>query len=82
LVEEPATLSETAREALILLHFDPEMGNDLLDDGHRACCECLLSYSNRLHCRWLNRFRVRDFLMELMKLKVQVENTALTREEH
>jgi len=71
LVEEPNALSEVAQEALRLLHFDPQTGNDLTEDRHRACYECLLSFSNQLEAHLLDRHRVRDFLYELTNVKVE-----------
>ena len=71
LVEEPDTMAEIAREALRLLHFDPDTGEDLSEDGHRACYECLLSFSNQLHASRLNRYSVRDFLKELAHQRVE-----------
>ncbi len=82
LVEEPDALPEAAREALRLLHFDPETGKDLAEDGHRACYECLLSFSNQLAAHLLDRHRVRDFLRELTNCRVELRHGARTREEH
>jgi len=82
LVEEPDALPEVAREALRLLHFDPETGDDLAEDGHRACYECLLSFSNQLAAHLLDRHRVREFLRELTNCQVELRHGAHTREEH
>ena len=82
LVEEPDALAEVAQEALRLLHFDPETGDDLAKDGHRACYECLLSFSNQLTAQLLNRHRVRDFLRELMTSRVELWHDTRSREEH
>ncbi len=67
LLEEPRTMAKVAREALHICHFDPITGADLVGDGKcsRACYRCLLSYSNQMDRRLLNRFLVRDFLMAL-----------------
>jgi len=82
LVEEPYALQEVAKEALSLLHFDPETGEDLTQDGHKACHECLLSFSNQLSAHLLDRHRIRDFLRELASSKVELRHGARTREEH
>lgn len=82
LVEEPYALQEVAKEALRLLHFDPETGEDLAKDGHKACHECLLSFSNQLSAHLLDRHCIRDFLRELASSKVELRHGARTREEH
>jgi len=82
LVEEPEALPEAAREALRLLHFDPKTGENLAEDGHRACYECLLSFSNQLAAHLLDRHRVRDFLRELTNCQVELRHGTRTREEH
>ncbi len=74
MVEEPDALAEVAREALRLLHFDPKNGNDLAEDGHRACNECLLSFSNQLAAHLLDRHRVRDFLLCLTNCRVDLRH--------
>jgi len=67
LLEEPQTIAHVAREALRICHFDPSSGADLMTDAKcsRACYRCLLSYSNQMDHRLLNRFLIRDFLMTL-----------------
>ncbi len=82
LVEEPDTLPEVARDALRLLHFDPETGDDLAEDGHKACYECLLSFSNQLVAHLLDRHRVRSFLRELTGHRVELRHDARSRGEH
>ncbi len=82
LVEEPQALAEVAREALQLLHFDPETGNDLAEDGHRACYECLLSFSNQMEAHLLDRHRVRDFLMQLAACRTDIQHGNRSREDH
>ncbi|WP_038045148.1 DEAD/DEAH box helicase [Thermus caliditerrae] len=70
LVEEPGVLSEVAREALEVLHFDPN-GEDLKPECARACHECLLSYGNQREAHLLDRHRVRDLLLCLGKAVVR-----------
>jgi len=82
LVQEPEAVSEVAREALRLLHFDPESGDDLAERDHRACYECLLSFSNQLAARLLDRHYVKDFLLDLTRRRVELRHGARTREEH
>ncbi|GIW95169.1 MAG: DEAD/DEAH box helicase [Pirellulaceae bacterium] len=82
LVDEPSSLSEVAREALRLLHFDPETGADLSADGHRACYECLMSFSNQLTTHLLDRFKVRDYLHELTHCEVKLLHGGRSRDDH
>jgi len=82
LVEEPDALPEVAHEALRLLHFDSETGEDLAKDDHRACYECLLSFSNQLAAHLLDRHQVREFLHELTNCQVQLRHGTRAREEH
>ena len=66
LAREPDALAKVARQALELCHFDPETGDDAKDhDPARcavACYECLLTYSNQLHHRHINRQLLPGFL--------------------
>lgn len=69
LLNEPKVLSEVARQALQICHFDPVTGADLAqpDTCSRACYRCLLSYSNQIDHPRLDRFVIRDFLMKLLQ---------------
>lgn len=75
LVQEPSALAAVARQALDVLHFDPDTGEDRrpaddpADDDAcaRACYECLMSYYNQRDHRLLNRHTVRDALLALAK---------------
>jgi len=66
---------------LRILHFDPETGADLAEDEHQACYECLLSYSNQPVAHLLNRYSVRDFLMEMTKRQTELKYGHRTRRE-
>jgi len=81
LIEDPWCFSEVAKEALKVLHFDPETGEDLAEDDHHACYECILSYTNQLEAHYLNRHEVKDFLLLLTTAKVE-ELKRRSREEH
>jgi hypothetical protein len=69
LLNEPKVLSQVAREALRICHFDPETGKDLAqpDTCSRACYRCLLSYSNQTDHPRLDRMLIRDFLLKLLQ---------------
>ena len=82
LVEEPGALAEVAREALHMLHFDPDTGDDLAREPHAACYECLLSFSNQLSGSFLNRHSVREFLRQLMQAHVELRYGKRSRQEH
>lgn len=82
LVDDPDALAEVAREALHILHFDPETGNDLAEHDHLACYECLLSYSNQLEAHLLDRHIVRGFLLDLKNQRLELKHGPRTRDEH
>ena len=69
LARESDALAKVARQALELCHFDPETGDDVREhDSDRcavACYECLLTYSNQLHHRQINRRLLPGFLRML-----------------
>jgi ATP-dependent helicase YprA (DUF1998 family) len=67
LMEDPGAIAEVAREALRLCHFDPSTGEDRTTSCGRACYECLLSYTNQLDHWTLDRYLVRDFLLQLAR---------------
>ena len=66
LAREPRALSNVARRALTICHFDPETGDDTWGHDSAACAvacyECLLAYSNQLHHRQINRQLLPSFL--------------------
>ncbi len=68
-MEEQAAVSQVANEALKLCHFDPNTGSDLAekDKCSRACYRCVLSYANQPDHALLNRFLIRDFLLQLRR---------------
>ena len=69
LLNEPKVLSQVAREALKICHFDPETGKDSADQDScsRACYRCLLSYSNQMDHAKLDRLLIRDYLFKLVQ---------------
>ena len=66
LAREPHALAEVARQALALCHFDPDTGDDANEHDSTkcavACYECLLTYSNQLHHRHIDRRLLPGFL--------------------
>lgn len=67
IVDEATSIAKIAVEALRICHFDPETGEDVAekDSCSRACYRCLLSYSNQTDHPRLDRFLIRDYLLEL-----------------
>ena len=87
LVSERDAFARVAEEALRLLHFDPESGEDL---GHaqgsperceRGCYDCLLSYRNQLEHASIDRHQVKDFLMRLSACVVASGGGGQSRDE-
>jgi hypothetical protein len=67
LLEEPVVMAKVADEALRICHFEPVTGEDVAekDSCSRACYRCLLSYSNQMDHPRLDRFLIRDYLLNL-----------------
>jgi ATP-dependent helicase YprA (DUF1998 family) len=88
LVTEAGALSQIARVALELCHFDPDTGADrgraegAREDCEAACYDCLMSYSNQPDHRLLDRKQIRDLLFELARAEVSVSPGPLPRHEH
>ncbi|MBI2940104.1 MAG: DEAD/DEAH box helicase [Chloroflexi bacterium] len=78
LIADRRGFAEVAAEALRVCHFDPAAGAELAGWAERcalACYDCLLSYSNQLEHRLINRHLVRDYLLRLARSEV-VASTA------
>ncbi len=85
LVDEGAALATVARQALELCHMDPATGRDLDGWAERcsaACYDCLLSYTNQLDHRHLDRTSIRDFLFALAVCELVQADRAQDREAH
>lgn len=71
LVDEPDAVAAVARDALDIMHFDPDTGEDSRppeDEEHgcaKACYDCLLTYYNQRHHALLDRHAVRDLFLAL-----------------
>lgn len=88
LVEHPTALAQVARAALRLCHFDPDTGEDqrrapgAREDCEAACYDCLMSYSNQLDHKLLDRQRIKMILTTLATAQVSPSPSSLSRAEH
>jgi superfamily II DNA/RNA helicase len=84
LVNEPNSFAEVARKALELCHFNADNGEELpewKDKCGPACYECLLSYSNQLEHRRIDRRKIRNFLLELTNSRLIESKGGRSRDE-
>ncbi|MCX7607322.1 MAG: DEAD/DEAH box helicase [Bacteroidia bacterium] len=63
-LQEEGARSEIAQQALSLCHFSLE-GEDKAPDCRKACYDCLLSYSTSFWEDRLDRYMIRDILLQL-----------------
>jgi ATP-dependent helicase YprA (DUF1998 family) len=88
LLDDAQAVAAVAREALRLCHFDPQSGEDshhapgAKEKCEAACYDCLMSYTNQLDHKVLDRTLVRDILMQLTNSRVEAGPVALPRKEH
>ena len=78
-------LASVATEALRICHFDPHTGSPDPAWETRctaACYDCLLSYTNQLNHRFLDRHLVKDFLMQLALAETVPSPAGCTYEQH
>ena len=88
LLDDSAAVSQIARQALELCHFDPDTGDDrrhsarAIEDCDAACYDCLMHYGNQPAHRRLDRMKIRDFLLALANSGTQTAPAAQTRSAH
>ena len=69
--EDQGAYRDVITKALEVCHFNPDTGEDrkhgphATEDCGKACYDCLLSYGNQRYHQHLDRFLVRDLLMNL-----------------
>ena len=84
LIVEPTAFAEVAKKALELCHFDPESGEEA-QGSHSvtcavACYECLLTYSNQLNHRHIDRRLLSGFL-SLLATATTIQEQGNNRDE-
>ncbi|GAK52091.1 DEAD/DEAH box helicase domain protein [Candidatus Moduliflexus flocculans] len=88
LISEASALSEIAKAALELCHYDPENDVDLRhhprakEDCEAACYHCLMSYYNQRDHASLDRKTIRGFLKTLQSAHVVRSPGSKPRAEH
>lgn len=88
LLDDPQALANVARQALEICHFDPKTGQDLRraqgskEDCEAACYDCLMSYTNQMDHRILDRHKIKDILMALAACKVESSSSVVPRSQH
>ncbi|MDO5701526.1 MAG: DEAD/DEAH box helicase [Bowdeniella nasicola] len=70
----PDALPRAAREALRLIHVDPDTGEDMGGACTRACYRCLLAFYNQSIHEELDRAQARDVLMRIARGTVAGED--------
>jgi MrfA Zn-binding domain len=79
-----AAFRELARQALSLIHCDPDTGDAVPHSADRcpaACYDCLLSYANQQDHRYLNRTLIVDYLRSLAHADLAEAATGLMYDE-
>ena len=88
LLDDAHAVRAVAREALRICHFDPQSGDDkrrpegAKEDCEAACYDCLMSYTNQLDHKLLDRMLLPEFLMQLATATVQASPVAAPRDDH
>ncbi|HYK89191.1 MAG TPA: DEAD/DEAH box helicase [Acidobacteriota bacterium] len=88
LLDDPQALAAVSREALNLMHFDPQSGADLRraprarEECEAACYDCLMSYVNQLDHGFLDRHAAKELLMKLSTSIVQASPAGAPRAGH
>lgn len=75
LQSDATALAEAAREALRIIHVDPDTGTDLDGACGAGCYKCLLSYSNQMDHERIDRRVVIPLLLDLARATVHPDDT-------
>lgn len=84
LIDAPGGFAELAGKALDICHFDRESGADKPGWEKKcgpACYDCLLSFSNQLEHRLIDRTLIKDYLLSLAHSLLEPEKSSRTPEE-
>jgi hypothetical protein len=84
LADDPAAVSSLAYEALSLIHLDPDTGlerSGVASGCVAACYDCLLSYSNQIDHRDIDRRSIAPYLTSLLSVSAEGPTGARRREE-
>ncbi len=85
---EPGAMARLARRALELCHYDPDTGEDkrrverAQTDCEAACYDCLMSYTNQMDHRLLDRQSIRELLLQLSRATGISSSGPTSRSEH
>jgi len=82
IIDDSSAISNIAKEALVICHFDPISGEDLKKDCISACYECLMSYKNQNVATLLDRHAIKDFLFQMAQSTTRERYKGKTREEY
>jgi hypothetical protein len=85
LADDPAAVSSLAYEALTLVHYDPDTGLERSGAASgcvAACYDCLLSYSNQIDHRDIDRRSIAPYLTSLRSVSAEGPPGSRRREEH
>lgn len=88
LLDDSQALARVARQALEICHFDSKTGQDLRrargsrEDCEAACYDCLMSYTNQMDHRILDRHKIKAILMALANCKVESSPSVVPRSQH
>lgn len=77
--QEGDAFARAAREALRIIHVDPQTGEDQDDACVRGCYRCLLSYGNQSSHEIIDRRLALPHLMRLGRSTVVVDAAAISR---
>jgi len=85
LIEEPEVVQRIASQALDICHFNPDSSEEIESPAiecARACYDCLMTYRNQWDHGLLDRYRIRDLLLQLSHSNTQRTYENRTYEQH
>lgn len=75
LQSDATALPDAAKEALRIIHVDPETGDEIEGACGAGCYRCLLSYSNQMDHERIDRRTVVPLLLQLSRATVRPDDT-------